>query len=362
MTIGIDASNFPCSDILLYLIELIGNSIFKNSRTDKVIIWSINETFIRLPDNNIIRMPNHFLIKNIFHRIYWRLFRLTKEAKKNCDVLLLLDGVYIGNFRPFAIIAHDLLPFNKEISDYQLSLFYKIKLRILKVFFTITYNKAAKVICFSQKIQDCIRPCLNKNLNNSVVIENRIISPFLNQQKHFKSTGMPFNLLVISHLLHQGLLNLIFAALRIRQNGFKIILRIVGDYYDPNLIPLLRTLDPKHKFIRLMDRVDDSEVEKHYFYADGVIISPLYDKVGLPLNENDKIGLQDKYFGAIYDSTLMNTCIFFDLTNISDIEEAIIKMIRNNHQRNRYFNIASAQRADLNKLAGEINEVLNNLK
>jgi len=49
-------------------------------------------------------------------RTYWQMAKLPRLADEQCDLLFVPGGSYVGGFRPFATMSHNLLPFESEES------------------------------------------------------------------------------------------------------------------------------------------------------------------------------------------------------------------------------------------------------
>lgn len=329
MRIGIDASNIRGGGGLVHLIGLLEYFDPQNTDVEKIVIWSSDETLNRLPDRSFLKKSHQLLLnKSLIYQIYWQLFRLTKESKEECDVLLILGGHYLGSFRPFAVMARNLLPFDKEAMKKHSSLHFRIKLKILKRLFIHTFSRADKVIYVSKFARDYIAPHLKTGLQNSSIIEHGINRAFFNENNRNKPTEKIFNLLSVSNVSqYKGFYNLVLAVFRIWEEGGRIDLRIVGHGHDDKLAALIDTVDPEKKFIHLMGGHEHSDMPEFYFSADGFIFPSFCEAFGFPIYEAIAAGLPVKCSNRIDVPVLSDGKYFFDPERVDDIVRAIKEMM-----------------------------------
>lgn len=329
MRIGIDASNIRGGGGLVHLIGLLENFDAQNTDVENVVIWSSDETLNRLPERSFIKKLHQPLLnKPLIYQIFWKLFRLTKEARRECDVLLIAGGHYLGGFKPFAVMSQSLLEFDEETMKRQLSFIPWLRSRLLKILYIHTFNKAAKVIFVSQHLRDCILPFLQKGLQNSVVIEHGISKIFLKENDRGHRANTTFNLLTVSLLAqHKGLKNLVLAVRNIWKDRGNISLQIVGYGRDDKLMTLIKALDPENKFIHLMGRYEHSDMPEFYFSADGFILPSFCEAFGFPIYEATAAGLPLRCSNRIDVPFLRDRDLFFDPYRVDDIEKAIKEMM-----------------------------------
>ena len=123
MILGIDASNIRAGGGVTHLQNLLRFAVPEKEGIQKVIVWGGKNTLDQLPqrawlDLREILVLNHSLM----NRLYWQNVTLTSLARKNCDLLFVPGGLYLGSFRPYVTMCQNLLPFvDKEVARYGFS-------------------------------------------------------------------------------------------------------------------------------------------------------------------------------------------------------------------------------------------------
>ncbi|SVD47001.1 uncharacterized protein METZ01_LOCUS399855, partial [marine metagenome] len=118
--IGIDASNISVGGGITHLQNLLRFSKPERYGIRKVIVWGGKNSLEKFPQETWLDLREiSVLSRSLVHRLYWQNITLTSLARKNCDLLFVPGGLYLGIFRPYATMCQNLLPFaNEEIARY----------------------------------------------------------------------------------------------------------------------------------------------------------------------------------------------------------------------------------------------------
>jgi glycosyltransferase involved in cell wall biosynthesis len=150
--IGIDAINLLGGGGRTHLIELLGASDPARHGFSKIIVWGCPDTLEQLPCRPWIepRPVRSLSDATIFHRSFWQIASLSKEAKRaGCDVLLVPGGSFFGSFHPFVAMSQNMLPFETvERARYGWSL-KRLRLTLLHLTQRSTFRRADAVISLS---------------------------------------------------------------------------------------------------------------------------------------------------------------------------------------------------------------------
>jgi len=114
MIVGIDASNLRRGGGLTHLVEVLSAVNIHKHNVSKVIIWGGEQSLGQI--NNfpwLKKIAPKELKRDLFSRLIWQKFRLSKSAKdNNCDLIFSPGGTVLCNFRPIVTMSQNILPFN----------------------------------------------------------------------------------------------------------------------------------------------------------------------------------------------------------------------------------------------------------
>jgi hypothetical protein len=113
ITIGIDAANIRLGGGITHLAEILNSVDVDSLKIQKMIVWAGQKTLDQLPNFPWLEKicpPN--LNGALISRAFWQVFCLSDAARsRQCDVLLVPGGSYLGNFKPVVTMSQNLLPF-----------------------------------------------------------------------------------------------------------------------------------------------------------------------------------------------------------------------------------------------------------
>ena len=279
--IGIDASNIRAGGGVTHLTELLKFKDFEKLNINKIVVWSGQETIKLLKKNKIISLRKSTSFKSsIIKRIFWQIFILSKEIKKEkCDILFSPGGFYLGNFNPIVAMSQNLLPFSwREIIRFGVSL-KTLRLYLLRISQTYTFNRANGIIFLSKFALKTVKK-VTGNLKGSVIlIPHGINEKFINlprKQLNISSYSIKNNykILYVSTIsLYKHQWNVIEAVAKLRNKyGWPLELNIVGSVGDSLAIKKLKNSialwDPERKWVKFNGPVSHELINKVYKKAD----------------------------------------------------------------------------------------------
>lgn len=251
LTIGIDASNLLKGGGMTHLREVMYETILNENIADKVLVWGRQETLDLLEDRPWLeKICPPGIGHGWLSRIYWQRFELPKQAViTGCDILFVPGGNHSGNFHPVVTISQNLLPFEwVEIFRYGWSIM-TLRFLLLRWLQSRSFRNADGMIFLTQYAKQQVSNCLGEFHTKSVIIPHGLSNRFRMKPKVQKSIAdfsktNPFRILYVSPIdqyKHQW--NVVKAVSKLRQDGFPIVLDLVGSAYPPALSKLKAAID-----------------------------------------------------------------------------------------------------------------------
>ena len=279
MILGIDASNIRWGGGITHLIEMLREVNPRNYGFDKVVIWGASYVLDRLDDKPwLIKADEPVLDRSLPFRLLWQIFILHKRAiKTNCSVLFVPGGFYCGNFYPVVTMSQNLLPFElSELIRFKWSLM-TVKLLLLRYMQTISFSRSDGIIFLTGYAQDLVMGVVGKSKALKKIIPHGINSRFIFQPKsQLELSGynkkFPYQILYVSTIdMFKHQCEIIEAVALLREQGYPIVLNLVGGAYAPALKRMqstIKTVDPGLKFIHYCGELPYVELHEQYRKAD----------------------------------------------------------------------------------------------
>ena len=231
--LGIDCSFTGEGGGITYIVELLNHAKPQDFGFDKVIIWANHDSLKKI--NNqfwLIKRSERMLSRDIFSKLFWKLFFLPRLIKKE-KVNLLFDASGYPHFLsiPYVTICHNLLPFDKkEALRYGFS---KNLLRffILRLIHIVSFKKSSGLILLTDNSKDKVNKVVNLNKINSVVIPHGINKRFqsIYESRERIKNSEKNNFIYVSRIepyKHQC--NVMEAAHILRNKGYDFNINFVG--------------------------------------------------------------------------------------------------------------------------------------
>jgi len=243
LTIGIDAANLRRGGGVTHLFELLRSAQPRDFGIDRVVIWGGQVTLSALDDRPWLDKRNPpALDKGLFQRSLWQRYRLSQVAREaGCDVLFVPGGSYAGNFHPVVTMSRNMLPFEwRELERYGWSVM-TLKLLLLRLIQSRSYHNADGLIFLTEYARQTVLGVTGALHAKTTTIPHGV-NPRLNRipepQRaiHDYDEANPYRVLyvsIIDQYKHQW--NVVAAIAALRQEGFPVVLDLVGPAYRPSL-------------------------------------------------------------------------------------------------------------------------------
>ena len=236
MVLVIDASNIRGGGGVTHLVELLKASDPVKHGFNKVYLCSGQATLNRIEEQTwLVKYYQPILDRGLIHRVLWQFLDLGKLLKKvQCDLLFVPGGTYFGNFRPFATMSQNLLPFEfKELGRYGFSKM-ALKLLILRFTQSITFKKSNGIIFLTNFSKAVVMKVAGLKSGVFATIPHGINQHFERIPKRQKpideySIENPYRILYVSSVdVYKHQWHVINAISLLRDRKFPVTLDLVG--------------------------------------------------------------------------------------------------------------------------------------
>ena len=243
LTIGIDAANLRRGGGVTHLFELLRSAQPGKLGIDRVVVWGGQATLNALDDRPWLDKRNpRALDKGLFQRSVWQIYRLSQAAREaGCDVLFVPGGSYAGNFHPIVTISRNMLPFEwRELMRYGWSVM-TLKLLFLRLTQSRSFRNADGLIFLTGYAHQTVFGITGALHAKTTTIPHGVSPRFNRIPKSQRAIedyneANPFRVLyvsIIDQYKHQW--NVVAAIATLRQEGFPVVLDLVGPAYQPAL-------------------------------------------------------------------------------------------------------------------------------
>lgn len=345
--IGIDASTLGSGGAKRHLLEILKNFNPDYFNTLSVKIWG-NENLLNLiPNYNWLQKESPlYLNKNYLYRLFWQIFLKEKVFKySKIDILFSPFGTYTGNFKPYVSMSRNMLIFEKkEKRRFRFFSFMRFKLNLLYYIQKKSFKNSNGIIFISNYAQKTIGNLIDIKNVKQIIINHGVSNVFQCPPRLYKQEKeKPHKFLYISSIWpYKHHLNVVKAVRNLHNLGYSVELDIVGspDHYETS-VELFNEIkkDNNRDFIFWYKKVSLDEVESFYKNADSFIFASTCENMPNILIEAMASGLPiscSKYNPM--PEFIEDAAIYFDPTEISSIENALILLLTNNKLRNQISN------------------------
>lgn len=352
MILGIDTWNIRGGGGVTHLRGILRAGEPSKFGIDRMIVWGAKKILDQLPRKpwiDLVHVP--MLDGPLPMRAYWQQTQLTRLASASCDLLLVPGGIYLGAFRPFVAMSHNVLPFDwAERRRWSLLSWQRFKFALLPRLQTITFQHASGVIFLSQFGRQIVQKQTGTLEGETTVIPHGVaerfrLDPRTQIPPEAYSAAEPFRLLyvsVIREFKHQW--NVAMAVAQLRKSGIPLTIDFVGPS-DANALDklerVMKEYDPQGKFLFYRGPVVYSDVHHWYHKADAFVFASSCENMpnilleamaaGLPIASSDR-GPMPEVLGS--------GGVYFDPEDIVDISEALKKLVSGQELRKRIAHVA----------------------
>lgn len=353
MIVGIDAANLREGGTRTHLIEILKALENIDHSITKIFVWGSSETLNLLPKTNLVIKKNpRALNRGLFLRSLWQRFQLAKDARnEGCDVLFVPGGAYAGDFHPVVTMSRNMLPFQmEEALRYGVSI-NTLKLFVLRLIQIRSFKNSEGVIFLTEFAKNEVLKAAKYLNSESRIIPHGLSSKFFHPpQKQEVITKFdkqnPFKIVYVSRVepyKHQEQVVKAVWELR-KKNNWPLTLDLFGPSnkkYRVSLAALINKIDPEGSWVKYKEEIFHGDLPYIYRNASlGVFASScenlpniLIEMMGsgIPIACSNK-GPMPEVLGS--------GGLYFDPTNISQIESSLKKLINNPELRNKITNIS----------------------
>ena len=346
MRLGIDASNIRAGGGLTHLAELLNAAEPHKHGITRVVVWAGKQTLDSLPVKPWLTCVHEpWLEQSLPVRTYWQMTRLPGLAEEQCDLLYVPGGSYVGKFRPYVTMSHNLLPFESEESRrYGLSWMF-LKMWLLLWSQARSFRNADGMIFLSRYARFAVS-LVTKVYREQPIIPHGINRNFYQSprsQKPISAYSMtdPFRFLYVSKVepyKHQW--HVVKAVAQLRKAGLPVALDLIGGMEcqasGKRLLKTISHEDPEGNFIHWLDHVPYSELPQYYHRADAFIFASSCENLPNILLEAMASGLPIacSSWGPMPEA-LEEAGTYFDAEQPEDIAVALRSLLENAAFRER---------------------------
>jgi glycosyltransferase involved in cell wall biosynthesis len=328
MNFAIDAGNIRSGGGLTHLTELLSHAEPEKYGIKEVVIWSSDSTLTKLPDKKwLIKKSHSWLNKSFLFSFLFQIIYLPQMLKKEkINLLFVPGGTFLGDFETVVTMSQNMLPFEIQERQRFTKWSTRLRFRILEKTQAYTFRNAKGVIFLTQYAKEYIQKTVNLH-SNITIIPHGINLNFLREPREQKpidefSEEKPFKLLYVSVITaykHQW--NVAEAVLKLRKEGFPVVLELVGGYTEESFRKLSSILaKDKYNCISYIGNVDHKKLASVYRNSDGFVFASTCENQpiilleamasGLPIVCSNKLPMPD---------ILGNAGYYFDSLDIASI-------------------------------------------
>ena len=279
LMLGIDAANLRSGGGLTHLVELLRAVQPAAYGIHSVVIWGGQATLNALDDRPWLDKRNPpMLDKGLLQRSLWQRFSLSQEARNTgCDLLFVPGGNYAGNLHPVVTMSRNMLPFEwRELKRYGWSIL-ALKLLLLRLTQSRSYRKVDGLIFLTDYARQAVLGVIGRLRAETTTIAHGLNPRFIQVPKpQLPITGYdgdnPYRVLyvsIIDQYKHQWVA--VEAIAMLRQEGFPIVLDLIGPAYPPALKRLNDTIshfDADRLWVNYHGTIPFNDLHLRYAQAD----------------------------------------------------------------------------------------------
>lgn len=188
MKLGIDLHNVRDGGGVSYTTNLLAAFDPQRHGFEEIHVFGAEAVLARLPDRPCVVKHSHpLLARSLPHRLRFLFFHLGAQLRAHgCDMLYSPGGLYFGNFRPFATISRNMMPYETQHwSMYPLLSFDRLRLHLLRWLHTATFRRADGMIFLTEIARRVVGGAMGGGRGLTAVIPHGV------NHRLFNRTGRP---------------------------------------------------------------------------------------------------------------------------------------------------------------------------
>ena len=339
LTIGIDAANLRRGGGVTHLVELLRAVQPAAYGIDRVVVWGGQATLCALDDRPWLDKRNPpALDKGLLQRSLWQRYRFSQAARNaGCDVLFVPGGNYAGNFHPVVTMSRNLLPFEwRELKRYGWSSL-TLKLLLLRFSQSRSYRKVDGLIFLTDYARQAVLKVTGALHAKTSTIPHGLNPRFSQAPKPQRAIidfdeANPYRVLyvsIIDQYKHQWVAVEAIAALR--QEGFPVVLDLVGPAYPPALKRLneaIACLDADRSWVRYHGAIPFNDLHVRLAQADLGLFASSCENMPNILLETMASGLPIACSNrGPMPEVLSDAGVYFDPEQSADMARALLELM-----------------------------------
>lgn len=330
MIIGLDAGNIRAGGGLTHIIELL-RVVHEDVRYEELYLVILVHPEIKDRVKRLVRPADKVMLGTVRNRLTSRIW-----SNEKIDVLIVLGGLFIGNFRPTIIVHRNLLPFRwKEVRRFGFRL-VTVRLVLLRILQCVSIRNSSVTVYLSESAErEVSRLCQSRKttvIGHGVSELFRTGHMWRERAKQSKS-GLPVRLIYTGTLApYKNHLELIhnLACLR-REPGFDIQLTLVGggySFYKRRVEKYLKEIDDQGHWVYSKGILSREALIAEYENHDCAIFASGCETFGQSMREAQLTGIPIVAIDTdITREILGQSALYYDLKSISSLKTAIQRAI-----------------------------------
>jgi glycosyltransferase involved in cell wall biosynthesis len=337
--LGIDASNIRAGGGLRHLQKILEFGNPETHNITRVIVWGGANPLERLPHRSWLILNEVPVLNKALHkRLLWQQLELSKLAYKNCDLLFVPGGLYLGSFRPYVTMFQNMQIFETNERNREGLSNVWLRLRFLQSAQSKTFRQASGLICLSEYAHNYLAQ------NHFDIISKSPVSLISHGTEDFQPSPVSINKIGTNqkplHLLYVSTIkkykhqwNLIDAVGLLRKEGLLIKLHLVGSGDAQALRWMKESIqrnDPEQKFIIFHGNLPHEETLEWYHKADMFVFPSTCETFGISLLEamtaSMPIASSDR---GPMPEVLKDAGLYFNPESVTSIKNCLRYMIAN---------------------------------
>ncbi len=328
MTLGIDASNLD-GGALIYLTELLAHADPTAQGFGWVRVWGSRRVLDALPERDWLEKCHEPLLDgSAFQRTFWKLFRLDGAVKEACD-LLFLPGGNLSDFHPQVSMCQNGLPFCQERKRYPWSSRSRWRLEVLRLWLSRSFQRAEGVVFLSKTSKQTVETALGQPFKAAIVIPHGLNSRFLRPTRSTNPVPWGGRLICVGGIdRYKNLLPLAEAVVRLRREGYRFTLNLVGRVLDFSTYRALeRVARQADSGLFLHREISHATIGSVYQLADAFVAPSGCETFGLVLPEAMGYGLPIVAARrSALPEVLDDAALFFEPDSVESIVAALRRL------------------------------------